>query len=88
MAWHFIEELREFVQSFSDPRRCWKCEYTSDKMDNLVKHVALGHSQLDELLADPELVAAKRAQAMSRPKKVYERNFVLCHLTFKQLNVF
>lgn len=70
VAWHFIEELREFVQSFSNPQACWQCEYTSEKMDNLVKHVALGHSKLDELLADTELVAMKRAKAMSRPKKV------------------
>ncbi len=35
-----------------------------------VKHVALGHSKLDEFLADSKLVAAKRAKAMAKPKKV------------------
>ncbi len=39
-------------------------------LDNLVKHLALGHSKLDELLQNEELVAAKRAKAMSKPKKV------------------
>ena len=71
VAWHFIEELREFVQSFPNPQACWKCDYTSEKMDNLVKHVALGHSKLDELLADEDLLSAKRLKAMSRPKKVF-----------------
>ena len=44
VAWHFIDELRDFVQSFDDPQKCWKCDYSSEKMDNLVKHVALGNN--------------------------------------------
>ena len=70
VTWHFMEELREYVQSFPNPQGCFHCDYTADKMENLVKHVALGHSKLDEFLADTELVAAKRARAMSKPKKV------------------
>ena len=70
VTWHFMEELREYVQSFPNPQGCLHCDYTADKMENLVKHVALGHSKLDEFLADTELVAAKRARAMSKPKKV------------------
>ncbi len=31
---------------------------------------ALGHSKLDELMQDEELVAQKRQVAMSKPKKV------------------
>ncbi len=70
VSWHFMEELREFVQSFTDPQACPYCNYTSDKVDNLVKHIALGHSKLDELLQNKDLVASKRAKALSRPKKI------------------
>jgi len=35
-----------------------------------VKHVALGHSKLDELLLNDELVQAKREFAKSKPKKI------------------
>ena len=36
----------------------------------MVKHIALGHSMLDTLLQDEELVNQKRAKVMSKPKKV------------------
>ena len=50
--------------------RCNQCDYKSDKVDNLVKHLALGHSKLDELLLNEELVAAKKELAKAKPKKV------------------
>ena len=65
-----MDELRELVMTFPDPRFCNQCSYTTDKVDNLVKHIALGHSKLDELMQDEELVAQKRQLAMSKPKKV------------------
>ena len=49
---------------------CNECPYTSDKLDNLVKHVALGHSKLDELLLNEQLVSEKREQALNKPKKI------------------
>ena len=36
----------------------------------MVKHVALGHSMLDALLQDENLLELKRAKAQSKPKKV------------------
>ena len=44
-----MDELRDIVLSFPDTKMCNECTYTSDKLDNLVKHVALGHSKLDEV---------------------------------------
>lgn len=35
-----------------------------------MKHIALGHSKLDELLLNEELVEAKKAQAKSKPRKI------------------
>ena len=70
VSWHFMDELREYVQTFSDPQQCNQCEYRSDKIDNLVKHLALGHSKLDELLLNEELVAQKKIVAKAKPKKV------------------
>ena len=42
VSWHFMEELREYVQTFPNPQACQFCSYTSEKIDNLVKHLALG----------------------------------------------
>ena len=70
VSWHFMDELRDYVQTFPDPQQCNQCDYKSDKVDNLVKHLALGHSKLDELLMNEELVAAKKELAKSKPKKV------------------
>lgn len=80
VSWHFMDELREFVLSFKNPQQCWKCEYSSEKLDNLVKHVALGHSMLDELLGDETLVAMKRAKAQSKPKKVAIVECPICEI--------
>lgn len=66
--WHFMEELRAIVNSFDDPQVCNQCDYQTDKTDNLVKHLALGHSKLDEFLMDDALVAAKRKQYQSGRK--------------------
>ena len=35
----------------------------------MVKHIALGHSKLDEMLSDEVLLRKKRALALSKPKK-------------------
>jgi hypothetical protein len=37
VAWHFMDELREYANSFPDPLACIMCEYRSDKLDNLVR---------------------------------------------------
>ena len=66
--WHFMEELRAIVNSFDDPQVCNQCDYQTDKMDNLVKHLALGHSKLDEFLVDENLVASKRMQYQAARK--------------------
>ena len=43
VSWHFIDELRDYVHSTGRERECQLCSYTTEKMDNLVKHYALGH---------------------------------------------
>lgn len=44
-------------------------DYTNPNIDKVAKHLALGHSMLDKLLADKALVAEKRSKATARPKK-------------------
>ncbi len=62
---------------------CNECSYTSDKLDNLAKHVALGHSRLDTLLQDDDLVAQKREIVMNKPKKInIGPTCPVCDLTF------
>ena len=56
VIWHFMEELREIVHTFPDPTRCDFCSYSNVNSDKVVKHIALGHSKLDEMLLDEELV--------------------------------
>jgi len=70
VAWHFQAELREMVLSLHDPRSCAVCPYTSDKIENMAKHLALGHSKLDELMQNDDLVQQKRNEILSRPRKV------------------
>ena len=65
-AWHFMPELRQLIK---DPSNCPECSYTGDKLE-VARHLALFHCKLDEFLMDDELVAEKRAKAMSKPKKV------------------
>ena len=66
VSWHFMDELRDYVNTFPDTLACIECPYTTDKTDNLVKHVALGHNKLDKLLQDEDLIASKREQCKSR----------------------
>ena len=83
VSWHFMDELRDYVQTFADSQQCNQCEYRSDKVDNLVKHLALGHSKLDELLKNEELVAAKKEMARIKPKKIsIGPTCPICDLTF------
>ena len=85
VCWHFIDELRDYVLSFPDTTLCTECTYSSDKLDNLVKHVALGHSKLDELLANEVLVNEKREQALNKPKKIHiGRQCPICNMTFQK----
>ena len=70
VAWHFLEELREFVASFDDPQSCYECEFMSDNVDKMILHVANEHNKLEALLQDQALVAHKRARAKVRPKKL------------------
>ncbi len=67
VSWHFMDELRNLI---TDPSQCPECSYTGDKLEAVSRHLALYHCKLDEFLKDPELVAAKRAKAMAKPKKV------------------
>ena len=67
VAWHFVEELREMIH---DPTRCPECSYVGDKLEAVTRHLALFHCKLDEFLLDENLVASKRAKALSKPKKV------------------
>ena len=53
-----------------DPSQCPECPYTGDKLEAVSRHLALFHCKLDQFLQNEELVAAKRAKAMSKPKKV------------------
>jgi hypothetical protein len=59
-----------FVQSLGSDKKCQQCYYTTDKLDNLVKHYALGHSKLDELLQDEELIQRKREEHAKKPKRL------------------
>jgi bacterioferritin-associated ferredoxin len=50
-------------------KACEYCDYTNSNSDKVVKHIALGHSKLDEMLADEKLLIKKRALAQLKPKK-------------------
>ena len=69
-SWHFFSELRDYVYSTGKERECIMCSYSTDKMDNLVKHYALGHSKLDEYLLDEDLVEKKRKEHAKKPKRL------------------
>ena len=53
-----------------DPTRCPECSYVGDKLEAVTRHLALYHCKLDAFLLDENLVASKRAKALSKPKKV------------------
>jgi hypothetical protein len=40
--------------------------HRGEKSQNLARHIALVHSKLDELLADPQLVAARKQEFLVR----------------------
>jgi hypothetical protein len=69
-----MDELRQLI---TDPSKCPECSYTGDKLEAVSRHLALFHCKLDEFLQNDELVAAKRAKAMAKPKKVktYDQHF-------------
>ena len=50
-------------------QRCDMCSYMNPNSDKVVKHIALGHSKLDEMLQNDELVQRKRELASTRPKR-------------------
>lgn len=68
VIWHFMDDLRKMVAEFEDKRICDLCGYQNDRRDKMAKHMALGHSKLDELLMDKELVQQKKAKVLSRLK--------------------
>ena len=70
VSWHFMDELREYVQTFSDPQQCNQCEYRSDKIDNLANHLAFEHSKLDELLLNEDLVTQKKCEKVPCEVKI------------------
>ena len=65
-----MEDLREIVASFQDQKVCDICGYQNPRPDKMAKHLALGHSKLDELLMNEDLVQAKRVEALNKPKKL------------------
>lgn len=70
VIWHYMDDLREMALEFADPRQCDYCPYTNDKIEKMAKHIALGHSKLDELLGDAVLLDKKQRIAANKPKKV------------------
>ncbi len=62
-----MEELKSLIMV---PTKCPECNYAGDKLESVARHLALFHHKLDEFLGDSDLVAEKRAKAMSKPKKV------------------
>ena len=68
--WHFMDELRDIVRTFTDQKQCPECMYINDKMDKMAKHIALGHSKMDEFLQNEQLVESKKDLALSKDKKI------------------
>ena len=75
VIWHFMDDLRDMVSSFPDPTNCAFCQYTNPKLEKMAKHVALGHSKLDELLQDQDLVSEKQKIAAMKPKKMLSQHY-------------
>ena len=69
VAWHYMDELKGIVNEFADPTQCPQCPYSSDSLEKMQKHIALGHSMLDALLHDETLLQQKSVQFLNRPKK-------------------
>jgi hypothetical protein len=68
---HFMNELLDHVASQSSRTVCSLCSYRGEKAQNLAKHIGLVHNKLDELLADEDLVNARREEIKSKPKKIF-----------------
>jgi len=68
VAWHFRTELKDMVTSMEDPTSCALCSYTSEKVENMAKHLALGHSKLDELMQDEQLVEQKKQETLDKSR--------------------
>ena len=76
MIWHFMDELRELVSQFPDTTKCAFCTYTNPKIEKLAKHVGLGHSELDNLLQDHDLMSEKqKVAAMKQKKTILSHNY-------------
>lgn len=71
-----MDDLRELVSNFPDPTNCSFCQYTNPKLEKMAKHVALGHSKLDELLQDEDLLSEKQKIAALKPKKNSQHGFL------------
>ena len=77
VAWHFMEELRSYVEFIGAEKNCSMCSFVpapvkahNSSKHNLVMHYALGHSKLDDLLQDAELVKSKKALEAKKPKRM------------------
>ena len=76
VIWHFMDELRELVSQFPDTTKCAFCTYTNPKIEKLAKHVGLGHSELDNLLQDHDLMSEKqKIAAMKQKKTILSQNY-------------
>ena len=67
---HFMNELLDHVATLPDNLACSRCSYRGERPQNLAKHIALVHAMLDEFLRDNDLVQVRRAEIMSKPKKI------------------
>ena len=74
VARHFGDELNEVVNALDDKQSCPHCNYSSDKVKNLGIHIALVHGQLDEYLANDNLIEMKR----NKIQATFEKCCKLC----------
>lgn len=59
---HFMDDLLELVAKNSpSPLKCHECNFTSDRPENVAKHVGLMHSRMDEMLQNEDLMKQKIA---------------------------
>ena len=80
LLYFFSEKYNFFCIYLGSEKACQQCYYTTEKMDNLVKHYALGHSKLDELLLDDDLVEKKRKEHAKKPKRLsFGPDCPICH---------
>ena len=92
VAWHFMEELRSYVEFIGAEKNCSMCSFVpapvkahNSSKHNLVMHYALGHSKLDDLLQDAELVKSKKALEANKPKRMsFGSNCPICCVPTKE----